>query len=146
MPYCQALVMEALRFFMRYTCGIAHRALTDTKLCGFDIPKDTMIVASFAQNMTDARYIKNPLNFDPTNFLDEDGKLTMPTNHFPFALAKHKCIGEMLAKSNLFMLCTTILQNFYLEVPPGHGIPSDVPVDGATPNVQDYEALIILRN
>lgn len=131
---------------MSYTFGIAHRALKDTKLSGYDIPKDTMVVAMFSGIMNDPKNIKNPFTFDPNNFLNENGKLSIPEKYFPFALGRHRCIGETLAKSNLFMMCTTILQNFILEVPLGHPIPSDIPVDGATPNVANYEALIIQRN
>lgn len=39
MPYCEAVALEGLRFFMGHTFGIPHRALKDTKLCGYDIPK-----------------------------------------------------------------------------------------------------------
>ena len=145
MPYCEAIVLEALRTFMSFTFGIAHRCLKDTKLSGYDIPKDTMVVAMFSGMMTDSKIFKNPLTFDPENFLDENGNLSIPDKYFPFGLGKHRCIGEMLAKCNLFMLCTTLLQNFYFEVPLGHDLPSDFPVDGATPSVQDYEALVILR-
>lgn len=144
MPYCEAIVYETIRMFMSYTFGIAHRALKDTKLNGYDIPKDTMVVGMFHSIMNDSRQIKNPTNFDPENFL-VNGKLTIPEKYFPFALGKHKCIGEMLAKSNLFMLCTTLIQNFYFDLPVGHDIPSDAPIDGATPTVQDYQALIIRR-
>lgn len=131
---------------MGYTFGIAHRALRDTKLSGYDIPKDTMVVGMFSGILSDPKYIRNPFTFDPNNFLDENEKLSIPEKHFPFALGRHRCIGESLAKSNLFMMCTMILQNFYLEVPAGDPIPSDVPVDGATPSVQGYKALIIQRN
>lgn len=39
MPYCEAIALETLRMFMAYTFGIPHRAMRDTKLCGYDIPK-----------------------------------------------------------------------------------------------------------
>lgn len=39
MPYCEAVILETLRLFMGHTFGIPHRALRDTKLRGFDIPK-----------------------------------------------------------------------------------------------------------
>jgi cytochrome P450 len=132
--------------FMSYTFGIAHRALRDTTLSGYKIPQDTMVVAMFSGMMNDPKIIKNPLNFDPENFIDTNGKLSIPEKHFPFALGKHRCIGEMLAKSNLFLLCTTMLQNFYFDIPLGHEKPSEKPVDGATPTVQDYEALVIPRH
>lgn len=131
---------------MRYTFGIAHRAIKDTKLCGYDIPKDTMVIGMSSGMLTDEKYIKNPYAFDPENFLDENCKLTIPEKHFPFGVGKHRCIGEMLAKGNIFLLCTSLLQNFSLEIPHGHEIPSTIPIDGATPTVQDYSALIVARN
>lgn len=145
MPYCEAIVLESVRFFMVNTFGIAHRALRDTKLCGFDIPEDTMVLPMLSGMLNDSRIIKNPEEFDPGNFLDEQGKLVVPDNFHPFGLGKHRCIGESMAKCNLFLLCTTILQNFYLEIPPGQGIPSDFPVDGATASVQDYSAVFVPR-
>lgn len=39
MPYSEAVILEALRLFMAHTFGIPHRALRDTKLRGYDIPK-----------------------------------------------------------------------------------------------------------
>lgn len=137
---------EALRTFVRYTCGLAHRVMKDTKLCGYDIPKDTMVVPMMAASMEDASIYKQPDGFHPENFLDEQGKLKIPEKHIPFGLGKRRCVGEVLAKSNLFLMCTTLLQNFYFDIPSGHDLPSDEPVEGATATVHDYEALIILRN
>src|SRR5690349_7948396 len=96
---------------MTNTCGIAHRAVKNTTSSGYDIPKDTMVIAMLSGNLLDQRYIKNPFAFDPNNFLDNSGKLSIPAQHFLF--------------------CTTIIQNFFLEIPSGHPIPSDNPVDGA---------------
>lgn len=131
---------------MGLTFGIAHRALRDTKLSGYDIPQDTMVVAMFEGILNDEKFIKHPRRFEPENFLDDNGKLCLPEKYLPFGIGKHRCIGEMLAKSNLFLLCTTVLQNFYLEVPEGHDLPSDIPVEGATPNTAFYEARIVIRD
>lgn len=146
MPYCEAIVTESIRVFMSFTFGIAHRALRDTKLSGYDIPRDTMVVANFEGLLNDSRFIKNPRSFDPENFLDADGKLSLPDKYLPFGIGKHRCIGDVLAKGNLFLLCTTLVQNFYFNVPDGHPLPSDIPLEGATPSVSDYEAIIIPRN
>lgn len=137
---------ETLRTFMTHTFGIAHRAMQDTKLCGYDIPKDTMIVPMFTEALTDPRVFKKPDGFHPENFLDDAGNLRIPEKHVPFGLGKRRCAGEALAKGNLFLMCTTLVQNFYFEVPHGHDLPSDEPEEGATASVHDYEALIILRN
>jgi len=146
MPYCEAIVFEALRMFMGHTFGIAHRALRDTKLSGFDIPKDTMVVSMFSGLLFDPKVYKNPSQFDPNNFLDDNGKLSVPENFYPFGLGKHRCMGDMIAKSNLFLIATTLLQNFHFQIPQGHAVPSEIPIEGATPSVQNYQALIVPRN
>lgn len=39
MPYLEALVLESVRVFMGRTFSIPHRALKDTTLQGYHIPK-----------------------------------------------------------------------------------------------------------
>lgn len=135
-----------MRIFTRYSCGVPHRAMKDTKLSGFDIPKDTWVVPMFSSLMEDEKIYKYRDGFHPENFLSDEGKLVVPDKHYPFGLGKRRCIGEVLARSNLFLMLTTLVQNFYFEVPLGHDLPSDEPIDGLTASVNDYEALIILRN
>ena len=131
---------------MKMACGVPHRAVKDTKLCGFDIPKDTMVISAFMHLSCDPNSFKNPHKFDPENFLDENGNVSVPENFMPFAIGKRRCIGEVLARTNLFLLCTTLIQNFYFDLPTGHDLPSEEPVDSMTPTVRDYEAMIVLRN
>jgi cytochrome P450 len=39
MPYMEAIVLESVRMFMGRTFSIPHRALKDTELQGYHIPK-----------------------------------------------------------------------------------------------------------
>jgi cytochrome P450 len=39
MPYMEAIVLESVRMFMGRTFSIPHRALRDTELQGYHIPK-----------------------------------------------------------------------------------------------------------
>lgn len=39
MPYNEAIVHECIRHFMGRTFGVPHRALRDTTLAGYNIPK-----------------------------------------------------------------------------------------------------------
>lgn len=79
-----------MRAFLNKALGIAHRAMKDTKLCGYDIPKDTMCISIFHPVMNDPSIFKNPHSFDPENFLDDNGKLSIPERFFPFALGNMK--------------------------------------------------------
>lgn len=86
----------------------------------------------------------NCYKFRPERFI-KDGKIHVPEGNYPFGVGKRRCMGELMARANIFLFTTTLLQNFNLLVPPGHPIPSDEPVDGATASVQQYTALIVNR-
>ncbi|XP_055599071.1 probable cytochrome P450 303a1 [Uranotaenia lowii] len=142
MPYCEAVVLESLRMFMSNTFGIPHRALRDTKLCGYDIPKDTMVVGMFRGMML--QHWEDAYTFRPERFL-KDGKVIVDPKFHPFGVGKHRCMGEMMGRANLFLFVTTLFQSFNFLVPEGHPVPTDQPLDGATPSVKQYTAVITPR-
>lgn len=149
MPYCEAAVLEGVRMFMGYTFGIPHRALRDTTLCGYHIPKvklqliknqtmclnfpifqDTMMIACFNGMSFDKRiWPDSDTNLDCSKFRPErfikDGKISIPEGHNPFGVGKHRCMGELMARANIFLFTTTLLQHFNFLVPPGHPLPTD---------------------
>lgn len=106
--------------------------------------KDTMVIASFAGMLKDKNYFKDGGEFNPDRYL-KDGKLTIPETYQPFGTGKRRCMGELMARSNLFLLMTTLLQNFNFNIPEGHSQPSLEPLDGATPSVRPYEAVVTKR-
>lgn len=145
MPFCEATVLESLRFFLSYTFGIPHRAIRNTNLCGFTIPKDTMLLGSFYEiMMSKSIWGDNADLFYPERFIVND-KIEIPEQFCPFAFGKHRCMGEILAKSNLFLFFTTLLQNFIFSVPNENPLPCDKPIDGATPSIKPYNVLILSR-
>ncbi|KAG4073807.1 hypothetical protein HA402_001031 [Bradysia odoriphaga] len=145
MPYCEAVILEGLRIFLGNTFGLPHRALQDTVLCGYKIPKDSIVIACFAGMMMDSSIWPDPHVFRPERFLDQDNKINIPLQYNPFGAGKRRCMGEMMARSSLFLFVTTLLQNFNFLVPHGHPLPSDKPIDGATPSIQHYTALVMNR-
>lgn len=82
--------------------------------------------------------------FQPERFI-RDGKVVIPDRHNPFGVGKRRCMGEMMARANIFLFMTTLLQQFTFKVPAGHPIPTDVPIDGATASVQQYTAYVVNR-
>lgn len=94
--------------------------------------------------MMDTNLWKNPEDFDPDRFMC-DGKVKIPDVFYPFGLGKHRCMGEILARSNLFLFITTLLQNFNFDIPDGHPLPSETPIDGATPSVRNHSVVITHR-
>ncbi|KAF7284636.1 hypothetical protein GWI33_021825 [Rhynchophorus ferrugineus] len=144
MPYAESIVLEALRMFSGRAFAVPHRALKATKLAGYSIPKDTIITANLHGCMMgpDSGF-EEPEKFIPERFLS-NGEVHIPDNFYPFGLGKRKCMGESLAKANIFLFTTSLLQkyNFHLlqESPPDMEI-----VDGVTPAPVHYKAKITRR-
>lgn len=63
-----------------------------------------------------------------------------------FVAGKHRCMGETLAKSNVFLFTASLLQNFEFSVPPGENSPSTIGVDGVTPSPGPYHAYVTMRS
>jgi cytochrome P450 len=61
------------------------------------------------------------------------------------SIGKHRCMGETLAKSNVFLFTASLLQKFNFSIPPGSPPPSTEVVDGVTPSPKPFHALVTLR-
>lgn len=145
MPFCEAVVLEGLRMFMGNTFGIPHRAMADTELCGHFIPKDTMLVGGFFGMNFNEDIFPRSREFLPENHFMRDGKVVVPEGYQPFGYGKRRCMGEKLARSNLFIFVTTLFQNFIVTPLPGAPLPSEKPIDGATPSLHQYKVLVTPR-
>ncbi|XP_075990873.1 putative cytochrome P450 303a1 [Anticarsia gemmatalis] len=144
MPYNEAIVHESVRHFMGRTFGVPHRALTNTRLAGYNIPKDTMVVSNYTNILMNENYFPDPYAFRPERFL-YNGKIYLPDCYFPFGLAKHRCMGDVLAKCNIFTFTTTLLQKFTFLPVAGEPLPSQVHIDGATPSAAPFKAVLVPR-
>ncbi|XP_045510385.1 probable cytochrome P450 303a1 [Colias croceus] len=144
LPYNEAILHESVRHFMGRTFGVPHRALKDTTLAGYRIPKDTMVVSNYTNILMDENLYPDPHEFKPERFIS-NGKISLPDHYFPFGLAKHRCLGDVLAKCNMFLFTTSVLQRFSLLPVPGQPLPSLNHVDGATPSAAPFKALIVSR-
>ncbi|KTG46609.1 hypothetical protein cypCar_00015318 [Cyprinus carpio] len=119
LPYTYATVHEIQRCANIVPSGVIHETTQPTKLRGYDIPKGTEILTNFTAILTDKEHWKYPDTFNPENFLDDNGHFFKPESFLPFSLGPRVCLGEILAKTELFLFITSLLQRISFSWPPG---------------------------
>uniref|UniRef100_A0A1B6KQ89 Cytochrome P450 n=1 Tax=Graphocephala atropunctata TaxID=36148 RepID=A0A1B6KQ89_9HEMI len=123
MPYTEAVLKEVMRRETLAPLTLPHRCTEDTYFNGYFIPKDTTVVASLYSCNMDENVWENPFEFKPERHLEEDGSIKKKDYSLQFGLGKHVCSGETFARQNMFLLFSTMLQHFSLELPPGQAPP-----------------------
>lgn len=79
----------------------------------------------------DPEIYPEPERFKPERFI-RDGKFTINDNFMSFGTGQRKCVGNILARQELFLFLSNISNHFNFNMPIGEEIPSLEGVLGAT--------------
>ena len=143
MPFTEAFLLETWRYCCLDAFLLPHAASRDAKLYGYDIPKGTTIMVNMWSVNRDPEAWSNPMAFDPTRFLNEDGfvQKDMAEDVMAFGAGKRRCIGELMGRQESFVLLVMMLQKVYFEKVPG--VTYDLKGDnGLTLTPVDYEYIV----
>ena len=68
---------------------------------------------------------KEPMKFNPERFLDENGNMVNSSSlsYLPFSAGRRVCLGEILAKAELFLFMARLFHTFRFESPPNRPLP-----------------------
>ncbi|XP_072044784.1 cytochrome P450 2U1-like [Amphiura filiformis] len=117
LPFTEATIMEVQRIASTVPMGVPHAAAADTTLRGYFIPKGTMILSNLWAIHHDQDTWDEPEKFKPERFLDSKGDVCYRNEYVPFSTGRRACLGENLAKMELFVYFTHLLHQFSFKKP-----------------------------
>ncbi|NWX93164.1 CP1A5 protein, partial [Nothoprocta pentlandii] len=123
LPYLEAFVLEMFRHTSYLPFTIPHRQ--DTVLNGYYVPKDRCVFINQWQVNHDEKLWKDPMAFNPERFLNAEGTEVNKLEAekvLSFGLGKRKCIGETIARWQIFLFLSTLLQQLEFSVRDGRKV------------------------
>ncbi|XP_068828209.1 cytochrome P450 2D14-like isoform X1 [Capricornis sumatraensis] len=124
MPFTMAVVHEVQRFADIAPLGVPHMTSRDIEVQGFHVPKGTTLITNLSSVLKDETLWEKPFRFHPEHFLDAQGRFVKQEAFIPFSAGRRACLGEPLARMELFLFFTSLLQHFSFSVPAGQPHPS----------------------
>lgn len=135
MPFTEAVILEAQRIGDIIPIGIPHSNTEEVKVMGYDIPQRSMVYTNVRKLHSDPALWGDPEKFRPERFIS-NGKCVKPEYLMPFGAGRRICLGENLARMNMFLVITSIFQKH--SVSAASDIPEDHNVLDVIPGISRY--------
>ncbi|XP_052525924.1 steroid 21-hydroxylase isoform X4 [Tympanuchus pallidicinctus] len=122
LPLLRATVTETLRLRPPAPLALPHCARRHSSIAGIPVPAGSIVIPNLFAAHHDPKIWDRPAEFLPERFLQPGAPWRAL---LPFGCGARSCVGEALARAELFVFLGYILQRFRLEPPS----------DGALPNL-----------
>ncbi|KIH65441.1 unspecific monooxygenase [Ancylostoma duodenale] len=106
-----------------FPMNLWRRTEEDTHVGGYMVPKGTAVTAQLSLIMSDDVYFKNSAEFDPYRYLKGD---SIEHHVIPFGIGKRACLGEALAKAELYLIIGNFLLRYDISAD-SNNMPTMVP-------------------
>nr|XP_043904803.1 cytochrome P450 2K4-like [Solea senegalensis] len=119
LPFVDAVIHEVQRVANIAPMALPHRTSQDVTFQGFFIEKGTTVFPLLMSVLYDEDEWEKPRSFHPAHFLDKDGRFVKRDAFMPFSAGLRICLGESLARMELFLFFSTLMQRFRFSPAPG---------------------------
>uniref|UniRef100_A0A8C3X7N0 Steroid 21-hydroxylase n=1 Tax=Catagonus wagneri TaxID=51154 RepID=A0A8C3X7N0_9CETA len=120
LPLLNATIAEVLRLRPVVPLALPHQATRTSSIFGYDIPKGTVVIPNLQGAHLDETVWEQPHEFRPDRFLAPGAN----PSALAFGCGARVCLGEPLARLELFVVLVQLLQAFTLLPPPEGALPS----------------------
>jgi len=108
-------------------------------LDGHLIPKNSQVIPLlYSIHMDDGLWDK-PEQFNPSRFLNSAGAVEKPEYFMPFGVGRRMCLGEVLARQEIFLFFSSLLHVYHLEGAEGCKLPDLTGKIAVTCTPDDYD-------
>uniref|UniRef100_T1KL65 Cytochrome P450 n=1 Tax=Tetranychus urticae TaxID=32264 RepID=T1KL65_TETUR len=146
LDYLNAVIHEVQRYFP-VVPRIERRAGRDCTLGTIKLLKDSLVaIPSYAINH-DPSFFKNPDQFDPTRFLNNNSEqqTIIPDVFLPFAAGPRSCIGKRLAMLEIKICLISLLTHYRFSVSLETKIPLDYHIGQPVSSPKDVKVIVTPR-
>ncbi|KAK4365799.1 hypothetical protein RND71_013679 [Anisodus tanguticus] len=120
LPYLRAVVKETLRLHPAAPLLLPRKALNDTEMFGYTVPKNSQVFVNVWSIGRDPKSWGKPLEFLPERFIkysvDHKGR---DFEYLPFGAGRRICPGMPLATRMVNLMLASIIQPFDWKLPKG---------------------------
>ncbi|GMR54428.1 hypothetical protein PMAYCL1PPCAC_24623 [Pristionchus mayeri] len=120
--YTCAFLQEIYRLGNVLPINFLRKTTQNTEIDGFRIASGTTVLPQFSMVHSDPKEFERPDYFCPERHIDDEGKFIKDPRITPFSIGKRACLGETLARMEIFVLFATFVQNCHFtpagKVPP----------------------------
>ncbi|XP_026547346.1 cytochrome P450 2J5-like [Notechis scutatus] len=143
LPYTNAVIHEIQRVKYIFIAGASRKNTKDVKIRDYHISKGACILLDLRSVLLDPEQWETPEEFNPNHFLDKDGKFIEREEFLPFGIGQRICVGELLARIEIFIFLTNLLRTFSFQLPEGVKKINEVPVVSGTVQPHPYKLCAI---
>ncbi|KAK3766166.1 hypothetical protein RRG08_025167 [Elysia crispata] len=115
MNFLHATILEVQRISTVVPLSLLHRVSKECTVRGYTIPKDTMVIPHLDAVHFDEQIWGDPHTFRPERFLNDKGDVIQPEQFVVYSLGRRICVGEALARMELFLFVAMTCQRFKIK-------------------------------
>ncbi|XP_043935449.1 cytochrome P450 2D20-like [Protopterus annectens] len=145
MPYTQAVIHETLRFGNVVPLAVPHSTTKAVLFKGYTIPQGTRVMADLNSVLRDETQWKFPHEFNPANFLNGNGEFVKQEAFMPFSTGPRVCLGENLARMEIFLFFTCLLKKFEFFQPEKSAAPNFTTTFGIVQSLYPFKVALKCR-